>query len=162
MKRNTHREFVGLPALKNKHREQLKAFEQWATHEHWIDFHLSHYDWWMFPIDAPSSYGYAYTVYEGDVAELKEDEDFVRNYLRGGELLMCSWGWDMAKREYVPNPQPDQKWANWPIRLYKAAKSLRLFGFPEQFESLRLFANDLMRNGESMEYNGRDLSRLFK
>ena len=28
----------------------------------WATFHHSHYDWWAFPIDQPSSYGSAYQV----------------------------------------------------------------------------------------------------
>jgi len=162
MKRNTNPEFVGLQRIKDKQREQLELFEEWASKNQWINFHESHYDWWMFPIDDPSSYGYAWTVYEGDVQELKKDGNYIRNYLRGAELLALSWGWDLAKREHIPNPMPDQRWQNWPIRLYKASKSLKLFGFEEQFESMRMYARDLMQKGKDMTYNGRDLSLFFK
>ena len=116
----------------------------------------------MFPIDEPSRFGYAWTVYEGDVAELVNDEAYILNYLRGVELLSLSWGWDLYYRSYVAGPQGDQSWQGWPIRLYKASKSLKLFGFDHLFESLRTYANDLMDNGESMEYNGRNLGLLFR
>lgn len=162
MKHNTHSDFVGLQKLKERHGEQLRDFEKWASDEHWINFHLSHYDWWMFPIDQPSSYGFAWTVFEGDIEGLKRDDAYIRGYLRGAELLTQSWGWDMLKSEYMPNPKPDQKWANWPIRLFKASKSLKLFGYLEDFESMKTYANDLMKKGANMEFNGRDLSWLFR
>lgn len=52
--------------------------------------------------------------------------------------------------------------AGWPIRLYKVSKSLELFGFAHLFESLKTYANDLMDKGESIEYNGRNPSVLFR
>jgi hypothetical protein len=116
----------------------------------------------MFPIDEPSSYGYAWTVYEGDIAELKKDREYIRGYLRGAELLTLSWGWDLNKREHILDPKPDQKWQHWPIRLYKASKSLNLFGFDAYFESMSLFARSLIFKGESMAYGERDLGGLFK
>jgi hypothetical protein len=162
MKRNTNPQFVGVPAIKEKQKEQLDLFEAWASKDEWHNFHDSHYDWWMFPIDEPSSYGYAWTVYKGDVEELKKDGAYVKNYLRGVELLALSWGWDLLKRKYIENPKLNQEWQHWPIRLYKASKSLKLFGFEEYFGSMKMFAKDLMLKGNSMEYNGRDLSLLFK
>jgi len=160
--KNKRPEFVGLQKIKQKQGEHLKDFEEWASKDQWNKFHESHYDWWMFPIDDPSSYGYAYVVYDGDVADLKKDRAYVKNYLHGAELLALSWGWDLSKRRYIDKPKPDQKWQDWPIRLYKASKSLKLFGFDEQFQSMRMLAQDLIRGGESMEYNGRDLGALFK
>jgi len=162
MKCNTNPQFVGLRAIKDKQKEQLELFEEWASENQWINFHEKHYDWWMFPIDEPSSKGYAWTVYEGDVTELKKDDKYIRNYLRGAELLALSWGWDLLNRRYITDPKPDQKWQNWPIRLYKASKSLKLFGFEEHFESMKMFARDLILKGERMTYDERDLSGLFK
>ncbi len=162
MKHNTDPEFVGLQVIKNDQEEQLRLFEEWASKGQWKNFHESHYDWWTFPIDEKSSHEYKYTVYEGDVAELKKDAEYIRRYLRGVELLALSWGWDLSERNYIENPKPDQKWHNWPIRLYKAAKSLKLFGFDEQFESLRMLAQDLVSKGRDMTYDGRDLSSLFE
>lgn len=162
MEYNTHPQFAGSQAIKDAQKRQLDLFEAWASENWWGNFHSSHYDWWMFPIDELSSYGYAWTVYEGDILELKKDGDYVRNYLRGAELLALSWGWDLLERKYVTDPAPDQKWQQWPIRLYKAAKSLKLFGFAEYFESFRMLATDLMQRGEKMSYNGRDLGNLFR
>jgi hypothetical protein len=140
----------------------LALFQQWAKASQWKMFHTSHYDWWMFPIDDPSRFGFAWTVYEGDIAELKKDAAFLERYLRGAELLAASWGWDLYQRRYLPNPTRDQCWQHWPIRLYKASKSLKLFGYDDHFESMKQYANDLLRAGESMNWNGKDLSKLFK
>ncbi|MGD0803600.1 MAG: hypothetical protein ABSA11_05950 [Candidatus Bathyarchaeia archaeon] len=162
MRYNTDPHFVGYEVLKNRQRKQLESFEEWTINRRWSSFHTNHYDWWMFPIDEPSRYGYAWTVYDGDIAELVKDEAYIRNYLRGVELLALSWGWNLANGLYVTNFDEDQVWQDWPIRLYKASKSLKLFGFDRLFESLRTYANDLMNKGESFEYNGRDLSLLFR
>lgn len=162
MRYNTDPRFVGYDVLKSRQREQLDSFETWATNNRWSSFHANHYDWWMFPIDEPSRYGYAWVVYEGDVAELARDEAYIRSYVRGAELLALSWGWDLYKGSHIVTPHGDQGWQGWPIRLYKASKSLKLFGFDHLFESFRAYANDLIEGGESMEYNGRDLSLLFR
>jgi hypothetical protein len=162
MRYNKDPHFVGYESLKNRQKEQLESFEEWALNKRWRSFHVNHYDWWMFPIDEPSRYGYAWTVYEGDVAELLKDDAYIRNYLRGAELLALSWGWDLHGGRYVVAPYEDQVWQAWPIRLYKASKSLRLFGFDRLFESFRAYAKDLVDHGETMEYNGRDLGFLFQ
>ncbi|KAL6067731.1 hypothetical protein QOT17_008627 [Balamuthia mandrillaris] len=99
--RNTRKEFKGLPHLKAKQAEQLQLFEEWAGNNDWRAFHHNHFDWWMFPIELDSSYGYAYTVYAGDVAELQEDEAYMASYRRGVELLVRSWGWDIQKNEFI-------------------------------------------------------------
>lgn len=162
MQHNRHPEFVRVDGIKEKHAWQLALFEQWVAGGEWRRIHQAHYDWWMFPIDAPSSFGYAWTVYDGDVAELKRDDDFLRGYLRGAEILALSWGWDLGGCAPVPEPHPDQRWQDWPIRLHKCATSLRLFGFPRRFESFRLFAGGLMAEGTDMTYRGRDLGALFR
>ena len=125
-------------------------------------FHSNHYDWWMFPIDDPSSYSFAYTIYDEEIAELKQDDGFIEGYLSGVKLLALAWGWDLDQQEYIPNPDPNQTWHDWPIRLYKAAKSVKLFGFNTEFESLRSYARDLISQGKSMIYSGRNLSDLFR
>src|SRR5687767_12579928 len=161
MERNRHPEFVGLEKIKEKQKWQLDQFEAWAAMNQWSELHAAHYDWWMFPIDQPSSYGFAWTVYEGDVLELKRDDQYLQNYLQGVELLAISWGWDLATRTYIVDPHPDQRWQHWPVRLYKCARSVQLFGFATRFESLKQYANDLMRQGEKMTFKGHDLSQLF-
>jgi len=162
MNRNTHPEFVGLEKIKEKQKWQLDLFKAWAAQEQWSEIHAAHYDWWMFPIDQPSSYGFAWTVYDGDVFELKKDAPYIQNYLEGVDLLAKSWGWDLSAQTYITDPHPDQRWQNWPVRLYKCARSLKLFEFVPQFESMKKYANDLMRNGENMTFKGHDLTQLFR
>lgn len=158
---NTDPRFVGIAAMKQKQADQLVAFERWASEGNWQAIHNAHYDWWMFPIDESSQHGHAYTVYAGDITELKRDPEFVKNYLRGVELLARAWGWDLDRRSYVTNPGRSQAWSNWPVRLYKAARSLQLFGYTEEFESLKAFALDLLKQGESLQYGRSNLALLF-
>jgi hypothetical protein len=159
---NTSPEFVGIEGMKSKLKWQLDQFEGWASRDQWDRFHDSHYDWWMFPIDASSrGQGLAYTVYDGDIAELKQDETYIRNYLRGAQLVAASWGWDLDAHDYLTCPRPDQHWHQWPVRLFKEAQSLQLFGYHQQFDSLKKYALLLMQQGEPMTYAGHDLSWLF-
>jgi hypothetical protein len=60
--KNEHSEFVGLEALKAKQAAQLSLFEEWVLNNDWLQFHFSHYDWWMFPISQPGRFGFAYVV----------------------------------------------------------------------------------------------------
>lgn len=158
---NEHAEFVGLEALKAKHAAQLNLFEEWARADDWQQFHFSHFDWWMFPYSQPSQFGFAYVVYKKEIQALKQDAGFIRNYLRGAELLLLSWGWDLRNEKPIPEPATHQHWYNWPIRLYKCAMSLKEFGFVSEFNSVKKYANLLLRQGVSFDYNGRDLSTLF-
>jgi len=123
--------------------------------------HVDHYDWWMFPIDEPSSYGFAWTVHEGDVAELTSDATYFAGYREGIDILATSWGWDLGRGAYLPHPQRDQCWQQWPIRLYKATKSAQLFGCEMELASLKALGHDLMAKGEPMFYL-RDLSGIFR
>ena len=161
MKFNTDPSFAGLDVLKRTHNEQIAQFEDWAAQKEWGIFHRSHYDWWAFPIDQPSAYGFKWVVYEGEIAELKTDAAFMSSYRRGLILLATSWGWDLDSAGFLTNLLPSQCWHNWPIRLYKAAYSARLFGEEAAFESLKKYASFLHESGESFEYNGRDLFELF-
>ena len=161
MRFNTDPAFLGHDALKLRLHEQLAEFRQWSAARDWQRFHLSHYDWWMFPVDEPSRYGFAWVVFAGDVAELRKDPEYLRFYLEGVQLQSASWGWDLARQMPIATPEPGQGWQQWPIRLYKCARSVTLFGFPELFESLRGLARQLIAAGEDMTFHGRDLKPLF-
>jgi hypothetical protein len=58
-------------------------------------------------------------------------------------------------------PKPGQAWSRWTIRLYKAARSLQLFGYTEEFDSLKAFALSLLQRGESLHYGNSDFAVLF-
>lgn len=140
MSRQHNPDFVGIQALKEKHAVQLQQFEKWAKEHDWKAFLHHHYDWWMFPIARTSlGQGAKYTLFEKDIEELKNDSEFMKNFKRGVELLVLSWGWDLYNRRTVDNPDPDQKWNHYEVRLGKMADSLKLFGERELFESVRQF-----------------------
>lgn len=161
MRRNLDPTFVGVQALKAKHRETFASFEAWASAGEWMKLHRAHYDWWMFPIGDPSGYGFAYTVLEGEVQELKDDAAYMSEYLKGASILACAWGWSLADACPLTDTAPGQSWQNWPIRLYKATKSLKLFGCEPEFQSFRAYGQRLLAAGVSFEYS-RDLTWLFK
>ena len=161
MQYNQDKGFVGIKALKEKHAGQIALFRDWARKADWERFHASHYDWWVFPISQPSAYRLAYSVFDGEAAELKEDARFEVDYRLGVELVAASWGWDLLAGTYSAHPQPGQSWHNWPVRLFKAAQSVQLFAYPELFDSLDTYAHILMKQGQVMSYSGHDLSWLF-
>ena len=81
----------------------------------------------------------------------------MEHHVRGAELLLLSWGWDMMGSELISDPEPGQGWANWPIRLAKCNNSMRLLGQINAGESSAKCAAYLHEAGNSMIYNGRDL-----
>jgi hypothetical protein len=58
-------EFVGLAALKEKLTHQIGLFEGWVNSGAFLSVHHSHYDWWVFPMDEKSQYGWKYCVNSG-------------------------------------------------------------------------------------------------
>ena len=154
---NTHPEFVGIPALIKRHADQVVQFELWVTGSNWHAFHGNHYDWWAFPINKPSSHGFAYSVFGEEIAQMKEDESSMKRHRMGADLLLLSWGWHSEFGQPIANPESGQAWANWPIRLAKCAHSMWLFGQLKQFESCVAYAQYLQGSGTSFGYTGRDL-----
>lgn len=154
---NTHPEFVGVPAIIERHTAQVAEFEKWASACNWQAFHSHHYDWWAFPIDKPSTYAFAYTVYSDEIAQMQQDSAFMQRHRRGAQLLLLAWGWDCAARAAVSDPAPGQAWAHWPIRLAKCARSMWLFGQAEELTSVVEYAQLLKARGESFAYDGRDV-----
>ena len=145
-------QFIGIPALLDKHSAQVNLFQAWAKTGQWEQFHINHYDWWTFPIDRPSSHGYKYTVGEPEVAQLKANPDFMAKHRLGAQLMLLSWGWDWQTHQPVPDPDPDQAWAHWPIRLEKCTLSMELFGHLKLLESCQLFMRhlSLLREGDKL------------
>jgi hypothetical protein len=127
--------------VKTAQADQLKKFEIWAKEGNWQKFHDSHYDWWMFPISRSSrGQGDKYAVLEKDVQVLKNDPEFMTNYLRGVELVAQSWGWDVKNAKECENLTADQKWTGYKIRLQKMLESLELFGEGNYLLSMHQFA----------------------
>jgi len=150
-------EFIGVQALKELQANQVELFRTWAKGGHWEAFHANHYDWWTFPIDAPSSFGFKYTIDESSISELSKDQEFLAILRKATELLLSSWGWDATRNQPMQHPANGQAWANWPIRLAKANRSLVLFKQDDLVESTRALARYLEAQGYSFEYSGRDL-----
>lgn len=152
-----HSDFIGIDALIEANANQLAQFRTFAQNRDWQSFHSNHYDWWAFPIGSPSSYGYRYSVSKESVKILKQSSQFLSNLSESADLLLLSWGWDSAKNESLANVDSGQAWANWPIRLYKAWRSMQTFGLLEKEVSLSTYAHYLKENGYSFDYRGRDL-----
>lgn len=162
MRKNTHPDFVGIEGLKREHANQIEKFQAWANSNAWQQFHHSHYDWWAFPIDKPSSYGEKYTVYRGDIHLLNQDNEFVDKHELGLKLVALSWGWDITTAQEMTESAPYQSWQDWPVRLYKMAYSAKLFERTESFESLKKYALILMGRGVVFSYGRHDLTWVFK
>ncbi|HSI84291.1 MAG: hypothetical protein ACAI35_28060 [Candidatus Methylacidiphilales bacterium] len=164
LKYNTSLDFLGLDVLKAKQAATLADFEKWAAASRWSEIHSHHYDWWMFPIPRPSMHGNKFTVYSGEIEQLKADAAYMKNYLRGHELLSLAWGWDLYKAAFIPQESagPGQKWSDWPIRLNKAAHSAREFGQREVLRSHCVHARILIDRGEYFWFHDLDIARWFR
>lgn len=130
--------------VKNKNAEQVQLFQKWASQGDWVRFRPehSHYDWWAFPISRPSAgHGDDYAVNQHEIEALKADEEFMRNYKKGVDLVVKSWGWDLNQDAPVsPDIKTnDQEWTGYGVRLGKMADSLRLFGEDELYRRLQHF-----------------------
>jgi len=152
-----HTDFIGVIALIEANANQLSQFRTFAQNRDWQSFHSNHYDWWAFPIGSPSSFGYRYSVSKESVEVLKQSTEFLSNLSESADLLLLSWGWDSTKNENLVNVDSGQAWAHWPIRLYKAWRSMQIFGLTEKQASLNAYAHYLREKGYSFEYQGRDL-----
>jgi tRNA A-37 threonylcarbamoyl transferase component Bud32 len=153
--RNTNPEFVGIVQMKKNLRSMqghnhgsLNKFKDWVYNSEWYKFdHINHeYDWWMFPINLPSSKGFKYVVLESDVQELLQDNEYIRDYVAGIKLLIKSWGWDIKNGEMYKELEQGQGWKNWDVRLRKVSLSLKLFRRKELFEDLKKFVIYLAKN----------------
>lgn len=139
---------------------QVLLFEQWASAGSWGTFHDSHYDWWTFPIDEHSKRP-EFRVDAADVDLLSAHPGFLVSLQRACELLMLSWGVDVATAAPIRNPAPRQAWANWPIRLLKMTRSAQIFGLKDCFNAGRVLARRLHKEGRSLSYNGRSFTAYF-
>ena len=158
---NDHADFIGVDTLIQENANQLLEFRRFAENRDWHSFHSSHYDWWAFPISSPSSYGYRFSVSKESVDVLKQSPEFLSNLSECAELLMLSWGWDSTDNKPLAHVDSGQAWADWPIRLYKAWRSMKIFGLEKQEASLSSYAHYLRENHVSFEYRGRDLFEEF-
>jgi len=141
----------------------LNDFRKWAKNGEWNEFHTHHYDWWVFPIPEKSGFGLKYTVYLEDILELKKDTVYINNLIECATLVCKSWGWDLINGLEIDKSKLgiDQKWADWPIRLYKMTLSLICFGIEKEAINAINYGKLLIKEGNNMSYGGRDLKYLF-
>jgi len=152
-----HRDFIGVENLIAEHKAQLEKFRVYAQNHDWHLFHNSHYDWWAFPIDFASSFGFKYSVSQESIAKLSDNPIFRSDLAEGARLLLTSWGWDWRLNRPLDFPEPGQEWANWPIRLFKAWYSMEIFGNSVEADSNRKYAEWLYSRGISFQYGERNL-----
>lgn len=137
-------DFVGISTLISKQRDQLQKFEDWKAAERTDAFSLNHFDWWMFPIDRRSQgQGGKYTVHKPQVEALQRRPVFMKQYRRGVELLLWSWGWDLEQRKPIEGLSFDGHL----VRLGKVLDSLYLFGEKNLFDSVQEFARGAVHPG---------------
>lgn len=154
---NAEAEFRGVDVIFAEHREQVKLFCAWAAAHDWAAFHSHHYDWWAFPIDAPSSFGFGYTVFEAEQQQLSKTPGFLGTLEEAARLLLLSWGWDANTNQPVAHPEPHQAWQHHPIRWSKCTRSMELFGLMSMHQSCIEYGKYLRAQGMSFQYRGRDL-----
>ena len=154
-------EFVGIQELKECQRRQLLLFEQWRSEMAWDKFHKNHYDWWTFPINIRSRFGAKYMIDEESVEILKRDEMFINNLKRSASLLLQSWGWNLYELKLIDNPDENQSWQNWAVRLYKCALSLKIFECERELRSVVGYACFLLSNGHNLVHNKYNFEEFF-
>ena len=90
-----------------------------------------------------------------------KDKQFIAA-LRENSILVCrAWGYNLISGNEMKNCAPDQKWHNWPIRLYKMAKSLELFQQMDLHTNAIKYGISLIEKGHRFVYR-RDLSEYFQ
>lgn len=131
--------FVGIEKLKEDQRVQLIRLLHFAQHGQWNKIHDDHYDWEMFPINAPSNKGLAYKTEPSVVQQLKTDEDYMKRYREGVKLIFTAWGWDVETKSPLQVCGQGQQWTHYIVRIYKIEESLKLFEETELLESAQAF-----------------------
>lgn len=116
----------------------------------------------MILVDEISSRGNEFRLTQDDINDLLQDETFIADLRLGVQLMVRSWGWvsskiyswdipsfdlsfsqDIEQRDFYQKLDGNQKWSQWPVRLYKAGKCMWLFGQDDYYHSLKDLANHL-------------------
>ena len=164
--------FIGLDTIKKKNSEQVKEFRTYAKYKDYHLFHNTHYDWWTFPIEKKSKFGFGYSIDLIDAKILKQDKIYMDNYLEGVKLLALAWGWDIENQKLFEKRQSTQKWSFWPIRLYKATRSLEMLkhcGYPSEidstinlyFDSLKIYGKLVINKYGEFKWPDYDINSIF-
>jgi hypothetical protein len=62
---------------------------------------------------------------------------------------------DIDRRQLFDELEDNQKWSYWPVRLYKAGKSLWLFNQDDYYQSLKVYAQYIKKK-EKLDYFSRE------
>ena len=164
MKSNEDAEWVGLDRMVACQKEQLEKFRAWAANGDWDAFHNNHYDWWAFPINRASGYGYAYTVFDAEIEALTATPQYTDRLKELATLQMLAFGWLLEEAASVPNRSESQGFHGDTrvARLEKCGLSLTLFGLCDEFRSVQRFAHVLLDKGVRMDWDGRNYARWWR
>jgi hypothetical protein len=98
-----------------------------------------------------------------DVDKLKMDQEFMANYLRGVEILFLAYGWNLKECCLVSSPAKGQSWQNYPVRLFKCVKSLKIFDCTEVLASARLYVEKIgFGSRRAVDTDSSDGKRIIK
>ncbi|CAF1156708.1 unnamed protein product [Didymodactylos carnosus] len=143
---SSYDKFIGIPSLLKQHRTQLDQFNQWFSKRDWLSFHHHHYDWWAFPVNERSSRGCMYQLTDDNITELQTNEKFISDLRQCAKLVCLSWGWDIDEKELCQITDEHQKWAYWPVRLYKIGRCMFIFDQEDYYQSLKQYAIFIQNN----------------
>jgi hypothetical protein len=87
---------------------------------------------------------------------------FIRALRRGVVILAESWGWDVLNSKPIDpkalrGSTAAQRWANWPVRLYKAGRCMQVFEQKDLFQGLRAYALWLQAKNARLNYENRSV-----
>lgn len=99
--------------------------------------------------------GQLFQLTDEEITTLLADSEFMFDYRDAARIVFLAWGWDLAKSAPVENPDPDQKWSNWPIRAYKFLVSFEKLQQADFRASALQFVAWLIKNNEKITSMGK-------
>ncbi len=167
--KTSYPDFVGIPALKQKHREYLKQLTGLAHEAEkkpilWRHFQrrtsdpISQFDAVMLPTSEPSDkHGDQYRLSKGDLDILKSDPQFMKSYRKG--IVVIGKGLCAVDLEKVHDLTSDQqRYTGNSTRLKLMLQSLTEFGVKDLHENLVAFIRSYEIE-ESLDQQTRDYMR---
>lgn len=104
----------------------LSKIQEYYKNNHFSQIRLSHFDWWLFPIDRSSQgKGERFKLNDSQIKILVQNITFLTRYIEGIRIVLSCWGWDLFNKRAISSKS--QYWDGYGIRLAKLANSLQLF-----------------------------------
>jgi len=92
-----------------------------------------------------------------------QDELFISVLRSNAKLLLLSWGWLIDEERLVEDATSDQRWQNYPVRLYKCVLSLKIFGQTDYLQSIKKFVQYLGYGpNKALNTNDKDAVRVIR